>query len=1089
MKRLLAVWFMLFVLTIPHVKAQSITAYRYWFDDAFSATAHPVSNANNVFNSSFNTEGVAVGFHIVNMQFMDNNSRWSSVVSEQFYRAKTGIEVSGYEYWFDDDYANAVNKAEVANLNFDLNVLINTGTLPTGFHKFNIHFKTQGGDWSIVTTDEFYKVKTDTEIEAYQYWFDDDFTNAILKNMVATGDLDVPISTTSVSDGIHILNMRFKTKGGDWSIPISSEFYRTKTGTAITGYQYWFDDAFSSRTTKTVTTTTSLNLNVDINTQTLEQGYHRFNIRFKTENGDWSVPTAENFYKLPVGNNKISAYRYWFNDNFQNAITVNLPTPLSDYNLNASIDTRFAPSTGINTIHFQFKTERGDWSVPTSDDYNSNVAKVAGVTVIVHGFQLFGSFPPEFEDMAKAIRTRAGRGSIFRNNPISGRWEALDNNNTNNPSDEIILLYDWADLSNENLINTGFDGNGYLESAADNLFALLTNSPISLSSSEKLLDRPIHFIGHSRGTILILQTLHRIRKYFPSVDIEQVTFLDPHPATSFGDVKGSFLLNNVESLPCVQGQAYVCDELSCLNADFDEIKINMPDNVLNFDNYYRKDGAYEELLILNGILELASFDGVPTLGGGSFDRQIVNSQLSNTYTSGGSHSAVHAWYFGTINNVGTVDYGNIKIDDGGALSSSRGWYNPNQAFINPNLVANNENRRTLGYNRSRVGGQGYPVNTSDRISLNEMETALKKRTKSNGLDNGYGLRPVFNGDFNYGDGGAGWIGNGAKSTSYNLEDNMGRLLNDGVDGNLQHSFFYFTPEMSGNTIVSDHYTWLRFKMKSPSNSHNITIKFKNLTQTVQAYSATINLNISNAEWRTIYCPIPISMKSQVGTFEIIDNDESTFGFIVFVVNVDDFEFTNDIPTANDIKMADPVVLPVELTKFTGKCQNNKVALNWQTASEKNSDHFELLYSTSPQSGWKTLTSIPAKGNSSVLSDYNYLFDNPTRLTYYRLRQVDRDGGFHYSPTIAVECAGKEHYLKVYPNPTDNFVYLETDVNEGALVIEIYNVYGQQVLKKQYDSGFYPIEIPLTGIEQAGTYIVKVLRGNGEMVGVKRLVVD
>lgn len=206
-------------------------------------------------------------------------------------------------------------------------------------------------------------------------------------------------------------------------------------------------------------------------------------------------------------------------------------------------------------------------------------------------------------------------------------------------------------------------------------------------------------------------------------------------------------------------------------------------------------------------------------------------------------------------------------------------------------------------------------------------------------------------------------------------------------------------------------------------------------------------------------------------------------------NIRDGNLNTITATYFEGSIAVPATIPVELTVFKAYCKDEKTLINWQTVSEQNSLHFELLHSTSPQSGWKTLTTIPSKGNSSVLSDYNYMFDNPTRLTYYRLRQVDRDGSFHYSPTIAVECAGKEHYLKVYPNPTDDFVYLETDVNEGALIIEVYNVFGQRILKKQYDSGFYPIEIPLTGIEQAGTYIVKVKRENGEVVGVKRLVVD
>jgi hypothetical protein len=202
-----------------------------------------------------------------------------------------------------------------------------------------------------------------------------------------------------------------------------------------------------------------------------------------------------------------------------------------------------------------------------------------------------------------------------------------------------------------------------------------------------------------------------------------------------------------------------------------------------------------------------------------------------------------------------------------------------------------------------------------------------------------------------------------------------------------------------------------------------------------------------------------------------------------------FRFSDNVPAWSPITkdtFTKNAVLPVELTKFIGKCQDNKVVLNWQTASEQNSDYFELLFSTSPQSGWKTLATIPSKGNSSVLTNYDYLFDKPTRLTYYRLKQVDKDGKFYYSPTIAVECADREHYLKVYPNPTTDDLNIETDINDGDLTIDICNAFGQSVLKKHYSSGFYPINIALTGLS-SGVYFVKVSAGNNGVIGVKQVV--
>ena len=43
-------------------------------------------------------------------------------------------------------------------------------------------------------------------------------------------------------------------------------------------------------------------------------------------------------------------------------------------------------------------------------------------------------------------------------------------------------------------------------------------------------------------------------------------------------------------------------------------------------------------------------------------------------------------------------------------------------------------------------------------------------------------------------------------------------------------------------------------------------------------------------------------------------------------------------------------LPVELLSFSGECSEGVVSLNWQTASEQNSDYFFLATSSSGQLG-------------------------------------------------------------------------------------------------------------------------------------------
>jgi hypothetical protein len=105
---------------------------------------------------------------------------------------------------------------------------------------------------------------------------------------------------------------------------------------------------------------------------------------------------------------------------------------------------------------------------------------IAGVTVITHGAQiaLFGDpgLPDWTVTMGQAILDRAdgaltgrNQGSLFQSDPATGQWRAVGDAawiNSNTIDDQIVLLYDWADES-------GFFEDGWLEAAADNLYASL----------------------------------------------------------------------------------------------------------------------------------------------------------------------------------------------------------------------------------------------------------------------------------------------------------------------------------------------------------------------------------------------------------------------------------------------------------------------------------------------------------------------------------------------------------------------------------------------------------------------------------------
>ena len=108
-------------------------------------------------------------------------------------------------------------------------------------------------------------------------------------------------------------------------------------------------------------------------------------------------------------------------------------------------------------------------------------------------------------------------------------------------------------------------------------------------------------------------------------------------------------------------------------------------------------------------------------------------------------------------------------------------------------------------------------------------------------------------------------------------------------------------------------------------------------------------------------------------------------------------------------------LPVELSSFTAQRQGDKlVAVNWATASEKNSAYFEVQRSGDGVE-FATVVTVAAQGHSSKTTSYAALDPAaPAGTLYYRLRQVDRDGTVAYSPLASV--AGGKPALALHPNP-------------------------------------------------------------------------
>ena len=194
----------------------------------------------------------------------------------------------------------------------------------------------------------------------------------------------------------------------------------------------------------------------------------------------------------------------------------------------------------------------------------------------------------------------------------------------------------------------------------------------------------------------------------------------------------------------------------------------------------------------------------------------------------------------------------------------------------------------------------------------------------------------------------------------------------------------------------------------------------------------------------------VKLGGRVGFVEIsyTDNDNSSSTYTVenFGLVIDASITTADAGTCAS--------LPVELAHFYGQqTAPGSYTLFWETASEFNNAGFEIQRSVDGvefrKIGW-----IDGAGTTTETQQYQYAdLDIPTgRVYYYRLKQVDYDNQFEYSPIIKFEpdFEGAFAILDVLPNPTNkNFADLRlVSPREEEAEITIYDAVGKQVVTAQ-----------------------------------------
>lgn len=191
------------------------------------------------------------------------------------------------------------------------------------------------------------------------------------------------------------------------------------------------------------------------------------------------------------------------------------------------------------------------------------------------------------------------------------------------------------------------------------------------------------------------------------------------------------------------------------------------------------------------------------------------------------------------------------------------------------------------------------------------------------------------------------------------------------------------------------------------------------------------------------------------------------------------------------------IVPVELYAFTASAVNETAVLEWITSTELNNLGFEVERSI-PQSGsFVTIGFVEGKGTATETNYYSFTDRNLTAgKYYYRLKQVDFDGKFEYSPTVEVDITANEFVLmQNYPNPFNPITKIKFTIPavtlsevEGSFVsLKIFDILGNEtavLVNEEKPAGNYEVIFDASSLS-SGTYFYRLQAG--DFIQTKKLV--
>ncbi len=184
------------------------------------------------------------------------------------------------------------------------------------------------------------------------------------------------------------------------------------------------------------------------------------------------------------------------------------------------------------------------------------------------------------------------------------------------------------------------------------------------------------------------------------------------------------------------------------------------------------------------------------------------------------------------------------------------------------------------------------------------------------------------------------------------------------------------------------------------------------------------------------------------------------------------------PSNNTSELSASLIpLPVTLLAFEANTKDNDVLLEWEVIDEKNLSGYTIEFS--PEGFvFDSIGFVVSKGRTS----YGFIHRDIATSGYYRLKIIDNDGSFVYSP---LKFVNRKEYVNVsvFPNPARESVSIvmqnSPSHNIGLSITDLSGkIVYESILENNQNLFFHKINIEKL---DAGIYLISLTSDNGENI--------